>query len=82
MKSVEAGQFAANLDQYLRDSLSETIVVTRAGKPCAVVHGLDYDDEQLQLINSSDFWSMIRQRRNGPAIPWEVAKQRLESLDE
>ncbi len=81
MKTVEAGQFAANVDQYLRDSLSEAIVVTKSGKPCAVVHGLDYDDEQLELINSPEFWSMIRERRKGPTIPWEVAKRQLESLD-
>lgn len=82
MKSVEAGQFAANVDQYLRASLSEAIILTKAGRPCAVVHGLDYDDEQMQLVNSPEFWTMIRQRRSGPTIPWEIAKERLDSLEE
>jgi hypothetical protein len=82
MKTVEAGQFAANVDQYLRDSLSEAIIVTQAGRPCAIVHGLEYDDEQMQLVNSPEFWSMIRQRRQGPTIPWDIAKKKLESLDE
>lgn len=82
MKTVEVGQFIANVSQFLRDSLSETIVVTDAGKPCAVVHGLDYDDEQMQLMNSREFWSMIQQRRERPTSSWEVAKQRLESLDQ
>jgi hypothetical protein len=82
MKTVEAGQFAANVDRYLQDSQSEAIIVTRAGRPCAVVHGLDYDDEQMELVNSPEFWSMIRERRRGPTIPWEVAKKRLESLDQ
>ena len=81
MKTVEVGQFIANVSQFLQDSLSETIVVTDAGKPCAVVHGLDYDDEQMQLMNSREFWSMIQQRRERPTSSWEVAKQRLESLD-
>ena len=80
MKTVDSGQFAANLDQYLRDSQSEVIIVTQAGRPCAVVYGFDYDDEQMQLVNSPEFWSMIRQRRNGPTIPWDVAKRQLESL--
>lgn len=79
MKSVESNQFAANVDQYLHDALSEAIVVTKGGRPCAVVHGLDYDNEQLKLMNSQEFWSMITQRRKGPTIPWEEAKQRLES---
>jgi hypothetical protein len=82
MKTVEAGQFAANVDQYLRDSLSEAIIVTQAGRPCAVVHGLQYDEEQTNLVNSPEFWSMIRERRQGPTIPWEVTKQQLESLEE
>jgi hypothetical protein len=80
MKTVEAGQFAANVDQYLRDSLTEAIIVTQAGRPCAVVHGLNYDEEQLELLNSPEFWSMIRERRNGPTIPWEVAKNKLDSV--
>jgi hypothetical protein len=77
MKSVDAGQFAANVNQYLLDSRSEVIVVTQAGKPCAVIQGLDYDEEQLQLANSQDFWNLIQQRRKSPTIPWDVAKQRL-----
>ena len=81
MRTVEAGQFAANVDQYLRDSRAEAFIVTQAGRPCAVVHGLDYDDQQLQIVNSPEFWSLIRQRRAGPTIPWEVAKERLKSLD-
>ena len=79
MKSVDAGQFAANVTQYLHDSLSETIVLTQEGRPCAVVHGLDYDDEQMQLVNSPEFWSMIRQRRQDRTIAWEIAKERLKS---
>lgn len=81
MKTVEADQFAANVKGYLRDSRA-TIVVTDAGKPCALVHGLDYDDEQLALVNSREFWSMIEERRKRPTIPWEEAKKRLESLEE
>jgi len=82
MKTVDAGQFAANMNQYLQDSRSETIVVTQEGRPCAVVQGLDYDDEQMQLVDSPEFWSMIEDRRQRKTIPWEVAKQRLESLEQ
>lgn len=81
MKTVEAGQFAANVNQYLQESLSEAIIVTQAGRPCAVVYGLNYDDEQIQLVNSPEFWTMIEQRRRERTIPWELAKQRLNSLD-
>jgi hypothetical protein len=82
MKTVEADQFAAKVKEYLQDSRTEAILVTEAGKPCAIVHGLDYDDEQLELINSRDFWSMIAERRQRPTISWEEVNRRLESLDE
>jgi antitoxin (DNA-binding transcriptional repressor) of toxin-antitoxin stability system len=82
VKTIDAEQLAANVDQYLRDSRSEAIIVTQAGRPCAVLHGFNYDDEQMQLVNSPEFWAMIRQRRNGPTIPWEVAKEQLKSLGE
>jgi len=82
MKSIDAGQLAANVDQYLQDSLSEAIIVTRAGRPCAVLQGLEYDDEQIQLVNSPEFWSMIRERRSGPTIRWEIAKERLRSSED
>lgn len=82
MKTVESNQFAANVEQYLHDALSEAIVVTKGGRPCAVVHGLDYDDEQIQLMNSHEFWSMIAERRKGPTIPWEEVKWRLASPEE
>ena len=80
MKTVDASQFAANMNQYLKDSRSETIIVTQEGKPCAVVQGLDYDDEQMQLVDSPEFWSMIEERRQQRSIPWDVAKQRLKTL--
>jgi len=81
MKAVEVGQFAENLHQFLEDSRSETIVVTQAGKPCALVHGLDYDEEDLELINSKQFWSLIRESRNSPTMPLEVAEERLRELE-
>jgi hypothetical protein len=77
MKTVEAGQFAENFDQFLQDSRSETIVVTRAGKPCALVRGLNYDEEDLELISSKEFWSMIREARQSPTIPLDAAEKRL-----
>jgi hypothetical protein len=82
MKSVDAGQFAANVDQYLQDSRTEVIVLTQAGRPCAVLHGLDFDDEQMKLANSPEFWAMIWQRRTCPTIPWDDVKARLEALEE
>lgn len=82
MKTVDAGQFAANVNQYLQDSQSEPFILTLAGKPCAVVQGVNYDQEQLGVVNSAEFWSMIRERRQRETVPWEEAKKRLLSQDD
>jgi hypothetical protein len=40
MKTVDSKQFAANIDHHLDGVLSEAIVLTQAGSPCAIVRGL------------------------------------------
>jgi hypothetical protein len=59
------------------------IIVTRNGKPSAVIVGLEsYDDEGLQLASSPQFWRMIQQRRgSGASISLSELKTRLK-LDE
>jgi prevent-host-death family protein len=83
MKTIDIGQFSANPQQYVNDSQQEAIVVTRHGKPCAVLHGVEDDDlESSELAHSREFWSMIEQRRREPTIPWEDAERELDSLDQ
>jgi prevent-host-death family protein len=81
MKSIDIAQFSANPQQFVDDSQQEAIVVTRHGKPCAVLHGVADDLDSSELAHSREFWTMIEQRRREPTVPWEVAKQQLKSLD-
>jgi hypothetical protein len=55
MQTVDAAEFAVNINQYLLYSISEGVVITPAGKPCAIVHGLNYDEEQIELASSAEF---------------------------
>jgi hypothetical protein len=80
MKTIEISQFYKSPEDYIDESLRENILVTRNGRPCAVLRGLDYDDEDLQLINSREFWKMIEERRCRPTIRWETVKSRLKKL--
>jgi len=81
MKTIDISQFSANPQQYVDDSQEEPIVVTRGGKPCAVMHGVADDLESSELAHSREFWTMIEQRRREPTIPWDIAKKELEALD-
>jgi prevent-host-death family protein len=71
MKTIPATELQTNLDAVLNSSQMERIVVSRAGKPCAVLVGIqNYDAEDLQLAVSPDFWRMIRERRSeGRSVP-------------
>lgn len=80
MKRIPAKDLQANVDAVLDSAQSDRIVISRRGKPCAVLVGIeDYDAEDLQLATSKDFWDMIHQRRTrGKSIPLEEAEARLE----
>ena len=59
------------------------MVITRQGKPSAVVLGLEsYDQEDLELIASPEFWNMIQSRREGRSIPLGELKSRLGLADD
>jgi len=79
MSSVPEKELQQNLDLILTRAQSERIVISRRGKPCAVLVGIEhYDAEDLALASSVDFWGMIRQRRaGGKSLPLAEVEARL-----
>lgn len=62
MKTIDAEN--TGLGASLDDAQRERVVITRAGRPVAVLVGVqDLDDEQLALCSSDEFWTMISARR-------------------
>ena len=54
----------ANLEECVQTAQRERVVLTRRGKPVAVLVGVrGLDLEQIELGSSDEFWAMIRQRR-------------------
>ena len=80
MKRIPAKDLQTNVDAVLNSAQSERIVISRRGKPCAVLVGIeDYDAEDLRFASSKDFWHMIHQRRTrGNSIPLAEIEARLE----
>ena len=80
MSNVPEQELQQNLDTILTRAQSERIVISRRGKPCVVLVGIeDYDGEDLALASSEDFWRMIRQRRaSGKSFPLAEVEARLE----
>ncbi|HVA45447.1 MAG TPA: type II toxin-antitoxin system Phd/YefM family antitoxin [Pirellulales bacterium] len=80
MKRIPAKDLQTNVDAVLDSAQSDRVVISRRGKPCAVLVGIeDYDAEDLRLASSNEFWSMVRQRRtSGRSVPLEEVEARLE----
>jgi hypothetical protein len=81
MKTISATDLQTDVDAALNSSQRERIVVSRGGKPCAVLLGIEhYDAEDLQLSKSPEFWHMIRQRRTrGRSIPLAEVESQLKT---
>ena len=62
MKTI--GMEQTTFARCVEDAQREQVIVTRAGKPVAVVIGLEgRDEEQLALGNDDAFWKLIAARR-------------------
>jgi prevent-host-death family protein len=78
VKSVSDQEAQANFQDVLAIAQNEQVVITRQGKPSVVVLGLEsYDEEDLRLAGSPEFWNMIQLRRQGRSIPLTELKARL-----
>ncbi len=64
MKTISLDAAQADLNSLVTDSQSGRVVIERNGRPSAVVVGIeDYDEEDLALASSDEFWQMIDNRR-------------------
>ena len=63
------GMEQATLDVCVREAQGDRVLVTRDGRPVAMVVGLaDLDEDQLQLGASDKFWKLITARRKQPTV--------------
>jgi hypothetical protein len=54
----------ATLDSCVRDAQKDRIVITRDGKPVALIVGINgLDEEQVELGSSARFWALLTERR-------------------
>lgn len=59
----------ADLDTCVTDAQRERLVITRNGKPVALIVGVEgMDEEQLQLGSSDKFWQLVVERRKQKTV--------------
>lgn len=67
----------ATLDNCVNDAQHERVVITRNGKPVALIVGVEGMDEEQLLLGSSDkFWQFINERRK----QYTVSRAKLEQM--
>ena len=68
----------ATLDICIHDAQRERVVITRDGKPIALIIGVEgMDEEQVQLGSSDKFWALIAERRAQKTIRRAELEQKI-----
>jgi antitoxin (DNA-binding transcriptional repressor) of toxin-antitoxin stability system len=64
MKTLKLKEVQARLGAWVDVAQSESVLVTRRGKPAALIIGIEgHDLEDLRLETDPAFWAMIEERR-------------------
>lgn len=78
MKTIGLEQ--ATLDVCIQNLQHERVVLTRNGKPFALIVGVEgMDEEQLQLGSSDKFWKLVEKWRKEKTISRAELEQRLDN---
>jgi prevent-host-death family protein len=64
MKVVALGKAKNELSAYVEEAQRDRVLVTRHGKPAALIIGVEGEDfEDLMTRSDPEFWQMIEARR-------------------
>ena len=70
MKRVSIRDFQRKTHAWLEAAQTDRVVITRHGRPTAVLVGVDGQDwESVVLESSQAFWDLIEARRRQPTVP-------------
>lgn len=78
MKTVNARDLQKKFKECVDMSQQDQLVITRRGKPAAVMVGVEGKDwEDVVLQTSSTFWKFIEERRKEPTMSFKELRTRL-----
>jgi prevent-host-death family protein len=78
MKAVNARDLQKKIKECVDMSQQEQVVITRRGKPAAVMVGVEGKEwEEVVLQTSATFWKLIEERRKQPTMSMKELRTRL-----
>jgi prevent-host-death family protein len=78
MKAVNARDLQKKVKECVDMSQKDQVVITRRGKPAAVMVGVEGKDwEEVVLQTSATFWKLIEERRKEPTMSIKELRTRL-----
>ena len=78
MKTVSVRDLQKKVKECVEESQIDRVVITRHGKPIAVLVGVEGNDwEDVVLQTDPTFWKLIRSRREEETISIEELKEKL-----
>jgi prevent-host-death family protein len=78
MKAVNARDLQKKIKECVDMSQRDQVVITRRGKPAAVMVGVEGKDwEEVVIQTSAGFWKLIEDRRKEPTMSMKELRTRL-----
>ncbi|HEV8132736.1 MAG TPA: type II toxin-antitoxin system Phd/YefM family antitoxin [Acidobacteriota bacterium] len=78
MKTITVRDLQKKVRESVDESQGDRVVITRHGKPAAVLIGVEGKDwESVVLQSDPNFWKLIHARRKEPTLSLIEIKKRL-----
>jgi len=78
VKTVPVRDLQKKLKQCIDEAQEDRVVITRRGKPAALLLGVEGKDWETVILETDPiFWKLIQERRKEPTIPIKELKARL-----
>ena len=78
MKTISVRDLQKRIKEAVDSAQGDRVVVTRRGKPAAVLLGVEGKDwETVVFETSSRFWELIEERRAEPTLSAEELERKL-----
>jgi len=82
MKTVSVRDLQKNIRESVEAAQKDRVVVTRNGKPAALLIGVEGQDwESVVLQTSAPFWKLIEQRRREKTVSLREMRKRMKEPD-